>query len=181
MANTKQSKKGILTYFKSEPIDAEAPAPADDNSAEIESDAENPNDTEDENSPAESEEILEELVEEISDEGVSETINSDDNSDVPRSDGPEISNDRPSQPMQIFISGRLLLGITDAVIPTAIIKGGRLIGYKTNKKRSDLMLTDAEVDLLEPLADNVSKEIFAQLTPIQQFLIALGGIYGSKL
>ena len=123
-------------------------------------------------------EIEQQLTDEISREERSET------EDI---NGKNISNDtgvgnNPDRPtFNVIINGKLLLFMTDATVPKAMRWGMEKVGYKTDKKLSELMLTDEEKKALEPAADAVVEEIFKHMSPLAQFGIALMGVYGAKL
>ena len=80
-----------------------------------------------------------------------------------------------------LISGRTLLAVTDKLIPLMILGGMKMAKIKTKKKLKDFQLTEDEKDQLEVPADKVADEIFAKLTPMQQFMVLMGTFYGSKL
>lgn len=123
-------------------------------------------------------EIEQQLEEEITSDEQSETEGLD---GAPTNDnnGPVANNDRPV--FNVIINGKLLLFMTDATIPKAMRWGMKKVGYETDKKLSDLMLTEAEKKALEPAADAVVEEIFKHMSPLTQFAVALVGVYGSKL
>lgn len=125
-------------------------------------------------------ELEQEIIEDIKSDTGSETNISDNGKTINNGEDDENSEDN-SPRFQVFISGQLLLGISDAIFPAIIIKGSKFVGYKHKKTRSELMLTDNEREMLEPIADQAAIEIFNQMSPLQQFFVALGAMYGSKL
>lgn len=163
-------KKESVPETETETETAGAPttaAPDSDSGPEIVEDVENDN----------SEVTEAELVEELSEDSGSETD--------------KILDAETGEPVEtiynssvngsVFISGRMLLMITDATIPGIVIKGGKMIGYNTRKTRADLVLTENEREELEPLADAVVNDMFKHLSPLQQFLIAISAVYAGKL
>ena len=82
---------------------------------------------------------------------------------------------------KVVVNGRLLLMGCDAIFPRGILFVAKEAGYKSDKKISDLMLTEKEIQALEPAADEVAKEIFQKMSPVMQLISGLSFIYGGKL
>ena len=92
-----------------------------------------------------------------------------------KTESPETAEDSPSK--GVYISGAILLTICDALIPrsiTFVLGGGaeRAKGMKLDKQeRAELI----------PIADEAAKELMQNITPLQQFFLAMSAIYISKL
>ena len=92
---------------------------------------------------------------------------------------PEIINDskEPEISEGVHISGAILLTICDAIIPrsiTFVMGGGK-------EKAKKMKLDSAERKEMIPIADEAAKEVMKGVSPLQQFFIAMGAIYMSKL
>ena len=75
-----------------------------------------------------------------------------------------------------FISGAMLLLICDSILPMGI-------QWITGRKGevTDLRLSPAEKQELNPLADEVAKQIMKDMSPITQFALVMSAIYASKI
>jgi hypothetical protein len=85
------------------------------------------------------------------------------------------------QTFSVIISGRVLLSITDATIPRLIQFGLKKAKYDNGKTLDQMMLTDKEIKMLEPMADKVVDILFEQISPLAQFTAAMVAVYGSKI
>lgn len=127
------------------------------------------------------EDVEQDEIEEILDEELQTNEGSETKS---KEEQQVISDDKVITAPAIFpvnVSGRMLLYGCDAFFPRAIIGVGKYVGYKTDKKATDLMLTEKEVAILEPLADPVAKELFQHMSPMAQFVTAISMMYMQKL
>lgn len=133
------------------------------------------------NDRATTESIERELSEELKNVGASETE---------RADGEEIAadeteiegdNENVEEKSVVLISGSLFLIVIDNIIPRIILKLAKFMGMGLNKKVKDLKLTDEEMEQLLPIADKIADELFSNLSPLNQFLIAYGSIVLGKL
>lgn len=103
--------------------------------------------------------------------------NSGDNLDVGAVDNDNqiVGNNR------VHFTGTFVLIMLDNFLPKGIIWAAKEIGYKTDKKPSDLKLTEKEIEELSPMADEIIRKYFKTLTLEQQFIIGITVAYGSKL
>lgn len=92
---------------------------------------------------------------------------------LPPSDGGNNDNSRN----EVYISGAILLVLCDVVFP----RGITLVFGGNAETRRKMKLTAEEKRELTPLADEAAKELLSGLTPVQQFLIAMGAVYAGKL
>lgn len=131
-----------------------------------------------------------ELSEEISDEGGSETNIPEDsqnevNIDMGGKTAGEVVKEALDEKMKaykVFISGRLLLVMCDAIFPRVIFGGAKWVGYKSDKKSwQDIKLTKEQIEELEPIADEIVDYIFDNVHPLAQFSMALGASYAENL
>ena len=146
--------------------------------------------SEEDESPAfllegEQDKILADLSEELENPGESETNqtvveNVDIEKELEKDEG-SVNVGSSSNSNVVIISGRVLLGICDTVFPTLVLGGAKIAKIKHNKKREDLVLTEEEKEIAEPMADKIVEELFEKFTPMQQFLIVMGSFYGAKL
>lgn len=144
----------------------------------------------------ESNEADAELSEEIKSEGESETSNINNGNSIDSE--PEIIDinlggktagqvvqDALNEKMKaykVFISGRLLLVMCDAVFPRVIFGGAKMFGYKSDKTSwRDIVLTEEQITELEPIADQIVDYIFSNVHPLAQFSMALGASYAENL
>ena len=80
-----------------------------------------------------------------------------------------------SQPMLALLDGYMLLAFIDAVCP-GIIKF--IFKKKFEKINIDkIMLTESQKTSLEPLADEMAKQVAGQISPMTAFAIAIGSMY----
>lgn len=86
-----------------------------------------------------------------------------------------------TEPQKVFISGRMFLMMINFIAPEAFAMMYNLFNKKQKIKSDDLKLTDEEKNEVEPLADEVAREIMSNTSPMTQFLMYMGIIYGSKL
>ena len=81
-----------------------------------------------------------------------------------------------------YVSGYLFLICIDAVFPELLIQ---LFSFYDKKFKQinpkNLKLEQSEIKELEPLADEVVKELLGQMNPTSQFLLAIAFLYGGKL
>jgi len=97
-------------------------------------------------------------------------------SDV-QSDNPENTGVIGENPI---ITGGLLMLLIDLVLPNVIA----LINNKVSKSKitaSSLQLSEDERRQLEPLADQVAREMSVKANPLTVLIISLVGMYGMKL
>lgn len=100
---------------------------------------------------------------------------------------PQIETPLPPPPPpkpKVYISGSMLLFCMDFVIPGTIEKFYNMFGGSTisaaDLKAFD-QLSAKEREELTALADEVAKEMLANMTPMQQFMFYAGILYSSKL
>jgi hypothetical protein len=90
----------------------------------------------------------------------------------------------PDQSQQVndnpIITGALLVMLIDIALPNIIV----LINNKVSKSKikvNTLQLTDDEKKSIEPLAEQVAKEMSVKANPLTVLIISLVGMYGMKL
>ena len=81
-----------------------------------------------------------------------------------------------------FVSGYLFLLCIDTLLPELLI----FLFSRYDKKfrevdKKDLKLTADEKKELEPLADEVVKELFGTMSPVSQFIFTISFLYSGKL
>lgn len=86
-----------------------------------------------------------------------------------------------SQPERVYITGRMFLFMINFVAPELFAYLWNTFRKNQQVKSEDIKLTTEEVAEIEPLADEVTKEILGTLSPLTQFLMYLSICYGSKL
>lgn len=88
-----------------------------------------------------------------------------------------------SPPKVSLVRGYMLLLVLDFVLPTAITLAMRKFGNNrwANLKSKDIRLSDSEFNDLEPIADEVAKDIQLNVSPMTQLMLGMAVIYSSKL
>ena len=81
---------------------------------------------------------------------------------------------------KVYISGAMFLFAIDLIIPKTIEFAYGFMNLKFTKPEA-LKMDDEEKKDLAPLCDSVVDEILAGLSPLQQFMLYTGVIYGSKV
>lgn len=81
---------------------------------------------------------------------------------------------------KVFINGSMFLLALDFIFPGTIAMAYNFVS-KSKVNRDDLCMTPDERKELTPLADEIVQELLQGLTPLQQFLIYTGVMYGTKL
>lgn len=83
---------------------------------------------------------------------------------------------------KIIISGFILLQILDAFVPNLLLK---LFGYfhkgAKNIQVKNIKLTKDQLKALEPIADKVSEQIFAQMNPLSALILSMSLMYGGNI
>jgi len=81
-----------------------------------------------------------------------------------------------------FVSGYLFLICLDTILPEMLIYIFGIYDKKFKQINSkNLKLEKSEIEMLEPLADEVVKELFGTMSPVSQFIFTLTFLYGGKL
>lgn len=128
------------------------------------------------NEPISQADIEAKLNEELKSEEESETeVAGKAKTEDPEENLPEFLESR------ITFSASFVLILLDQWIPKGIIWAAKEFGYKTDKKPSDLRLTEKEINELTPLTDAIIKKYLVHLTIEQQFIIGIISAYASKL
>ena len=88
-----------------------------------------------------------------------------------------------SAPRVSLVRGYMLLLVLDFVLPSAITIAMRKFGGAkwAQLKSKDIRLSDSEFNDLEPIADEVAKDIQLNISPMTQLLLGMAVIYSSKL
>lgn len=81
---------------------------------------------------------------------------------------------------KVYINGAMFLLALDFVFPGVISMAYNFFN-DAKVDRSDLCMTEDERKEMQPLADEVVQELLKGLSPLQQFLIYTGVMYGTKL
>jgi|688.fasta_scaffold27357_14 hypothetical protein len=81
-------------------------------------------------------------------------------------------------PTSNLLNGYLVLLICDAFLPLIVTKIAKAAGKNITTKQ--LKLTSTEKKELEPLADAAAAALLPNLSPTNQFLLALSAVYLSK-
>lgn len=128
----------------------------------------------------------EELDEELSDEGGSETNNSGASSNATTDAGKtpkqilENALEEKMKEYRVFISGELFLAMIDGMMPRFIFFIAKKAKLSQKKSWHEIQLTEKQIELLTPLAEEIVDEIFKSLSPMQQFALALGANYAQN-
>lgn len=98
----------------------------------------------------------------------------------PRKDEPLQNSGGPTQiEGEALISGALMLMLIDLALPNLISFANNKFNKKGKKiKASDLQMTEEQRRDLEPLADQVAKEMMLKASPLSVLIISMIGIYG---
>ena len=82
-----------------------------------------------------------------------------------------------------LVRGYMLLLVLDFVLPTAITLAMKKFGGSrwAHLKSKDIRLSDSEFNDLEPIADEVAKDIQLNVSPMMQLMLGMAVIYSSKL
>jgi hypothetical protein len=81
-----------------------------------------------------------------------------------------------------YVSGYLFLICLDVVLPEMLIYIFGMYDKKFKEiNAKDLQLTEDEKKIIEPLADEVVKELFGTMSPVSQFIFTMSFMYGGKL
>lgn len=86
-----------------------------------------------------------------------------------------------TQQQKVYITGRMFLFMLNIVAPFTFSSIWNMFNKNQKVKSEDLKLTKEELDEVEELADEVTKEIIGSLSPMSQLLMYLGICYGAKL
>lgn len=81
---------------------------------------------------------------------------------------------------KVYINGAMFLLALDFVFPGVIAMAYNFFNDE-KVDRNDLCMTEDERKEMQPLADDVVQELLKGLSPLQQFLIYTGVMYGTKL
>ena len=84
-------------------------------------------------------------------------------------------------PMANLVSGYVLILVTDAILPAAIVFGLRRFGKRDDVKPDDLRLTEKEKNALEPIADRAASFILGSLNPVTLYLAVSGAMYLTRI
>lgn len=90
---------------------------------------------------------------------------------------------QPAAPKISLVRGYMILLVLDFVLPmgiTFLLKKTNNPKFK-NIKPKDIKLTDDEFDDLEPVADEVAKDVQLNLSPMTQLFLGMSIIYGGKI
>lgn len=138
--------------------------------------------------PEEQEKIEEELDNEFTEEGDSETNarQEEEKKSDEKNLGDELKEKLGGKVdnitfFRVFISGKLMLNMADGIIPPLMVKGIKMVNKKYSKTKDDLKLSDEEKEELEKLADAVVEDIFKNMSPFQQFCLAMAVSYAGKV
>lgn len=82
---------------------------------------------------------------------------------------------------KVFITGRMFLFMINLVAPSTFAFIYNLYSKESKVKIEDLRLAPDEIAEVEELADEVTKDVIGNLSPMTQLLMFLGIAYGSKL
>lgn len=97
----------------------------------------------------------------------------------------EISTDINGNPTQVnenpIITGGLLILLIDLALPNIIAFANNKFSKTKKIKASELQLTEEERKQLEPLAEQVAKEMSMKANPLTVLIVSLVGMYGMKL
>jgi hypothetical protein len=85
-----------------------------------------------------------------------------------------------TQKNKVYISGAMFLFALDLIIPKSIEFVYSFLGLEFTDSKS-IRLDENEKKDLRPMCDEVVNELLASLTPLQQFMLYTGIIYGSKI
>ena len=86
-------------------------------------------------------------------------------------------------PRVSLVRGYMLLLLLDFVLPTFITLAMRKFGGSrwAHLQSKDIWLSDSEFNDLEPIADEVAKDIQLNVSPMAQLMLGMAVIYSSKL
>ena len=79
-----------------------------------------------------------------------------------------------------FIPAPLAVGVMDSVIPAIMVWVGRKY-MNVSFKKTELQATAMERKLLEPAVQTYLDSISLKMSPLEQLMIAITGIYGGKM
>jgi hypothetical protein len=97
----------------------------------------------------------------------------------------EATKDIIGEPVNIdsnpIITGGLLILLIDLVLPNIIAFANNKFSKTKKIKATDLQLSEDERKQLEPLAEQVAKEMSVKANPLTVLIVSLVGMYGMKL
>ena len=94
---------------------------------------------------------------------------------------PSVEQVKVTQQQKVYITGRMFLFMINMVIPFSFATIYNMFSKKEKVKSEDIKLTQEEMNDLEELADEVTKEIIGTISPMSQFIMYMGICYGAKM
>jgi hypothetical protein len=82
------------------------------------------------------------------------------------------------QQLKSHINGAMFVSMIDLLLPAALLFLAKQFDLVSDKvKADDIRLSKKQIDSIEPIAEEVAKEVFTSMTPLNALLLSLATAY----